>query len=122
MKEEKRLIVPEKENIFTRFFKWVSNIFGKKEKNIWNEQLEEKNSDFIIPKDVAKIQIEKEPEDENSLEYLYKLSDKELDELNLLYDTQVEEAKNEIEKLENILQNYKQSIKKLQEDIADNEA
>ena len=81
MKEEKRLIVPEKENIFTRFFKWVSNIFGKKEKNIWNEQLEEKNSDFIIPKDVAKIQIEKEPEDENSLEYLYKLSDKELDEL-----------------------------------------
>lgn len=121
MKEENRLIVPEKENIFIKFCKWVSNIFSKKEKNIWNEQIEEKNSNIIIPKDVAKIQIEEEPEDENSLEYLYKLSDEKLDDLSSLYDVQIEEAKNEALKLENILQSYKQNIKKLQENMTETE-
>ena len=55
--------------------------------------------------------------DENSLEYLYHLSDEELDKLDDLYDEQIEEVKNEVLRLDGILQSYKQSIKKLQTEV-----
>lgn len=123
MKEEKSklensLMIPEKENIFSRFFKWISNIFGKKEQKVWQEgpNVVTECPNITIPKAVkmpAQMNEPMEP-DENSLEYLYKLSDQELDDLNELYDNQMEEAKNELLKLDNILQTYKQSIKKLQ--------
>ena len=48
------------------------------------------------------------------MEYLYHLSDEELDNLDDLYDEQIEEVKNEVLRLDGILQSYKQSIKKLQ--------
>lgn len=124
-KLEKSLMIPETENIFTRFFKWVSNLFGKKTKE---SQLLEEHIDistsiqtFTIPKAVKMpIRIENPEEvDENSLEYLYKLSDEELDDLNKLYNDQMEEAKNEIIKLDNILETYRQTIKKLQGKITE---
>lgn len=119
-KIENSLIIPEKENIFTRFFKWVGNIFGKKSEKIWGETpVTTEAPSITIPKSVKMpMQIEESDElDENSLEYLYKLSDEELDNLDELYDNQMEEAKNELERLDNILQTYKQSIKKLQNQI-----
>jgi len=124
-KLETSLMVIEKEGMFSRFFKWVSNIFGKKEKNQM-PQLPEENDiinqtipTFTIPKAVKMpLRIETIEElDENSLEYLYKLSDEELDEVNMLYNEQMEEAKTEILKLENILENYRKSIRKLQGQI-----
>lgn len=125
MKEENKklensLIVPEKENIFTRFFKWVGNLFKVNDTAIGEEVVQQAPS-ITIPKAVKMpIQMEESIEpDENSLEYLYKLSDEELDNLNDLYDKQMEEAKNEIERLDNILQTYKQTIKKLQGQIAE---
>ena len=121
-KIENSLIVPEKESLFTRFCKWVSNFFGKKEQKIWSEEpVAVEAPSITIPKAVKMpMQIE-EPEelDENSLEYLYKLSDEELDDLDKLYDVQMEEAKNEFAKLENILKTYEDSIKKLQGKIAE---
>lgn len=124
-KLEKSLMIPESENIFTRFFNWVSNLFGKKQKE---PQLLEEHIDinasiqtFTIPKAVKMpIRMEAPEEvDENSLEYLYKLNDEELDDLNKLYNEQMEEAKNEILKLDNILESYRQSIKKLQGKITE---
>ncbi len=116
-KLENSLIVPEKENFVARFLKWISNIFHKEETKTWTEQTVATECPSItIPKAVQMPTQVMEPiePDENSLEYLYKLSDEELDNLNNLYDSQMEEAKNEILKLDNILQSYKQSIKKLQ--------
>lgn len=122
---EKSLMIPETENIFSRFFKWISNIFGKKEKQ---EQFTEENiiintsiQTFTIPKAVKMpIRAENLEEiDENSLEYLYKLSDEEIDDLNTLYNEQMEEAKTEIIKLDKILETYKQTIKKLQGKITE---
>ena len=120
---DKSLIVPEKENIFKRFFKWISNIFNKDsndENSKWNEQnVDSKPLDITIPKAVQiplKI-TEQDAVDENSLEYLYNLSDEELDELDNLYDAQMEEAKTEIEKLDSMLQTYRESIKKLQSQL-----
>lgn len=121
-KLENSLIVAPKENVFTRFFKWIGNLFGKEEV-ITQENVVEQAPSITIPKAVkmpAKITEPIEP-DENSLEYLYKLSDEELDNLNDLYDKQMEEAKNEIVRLDNILQTYKQSIKKLQGQMAEEE-
>lgn len=119
-KIETSLIVPEKENLFTRFFKWVGNIFGKKPEKVWDETpVTTECPSITIPKSVKMpMQIEETEElDENSLEYLYQLSDEELDHLDELYNGQIEEAKNELERLDNILQTYKQSIKKLQNQI-----
>lgn len=119
-KIENSLIIPEKENIFTRFFKWVSNMFEKKQKEVWTEEAVDKPiQNITIPKAIKmpiRIEEPEEPE-ENSLEYLYKLSDEELDDLDKLYDKQMEEAQNEISRLDNILQTYKQSIKKMQGQI-----
>ena len=74
------------------------------------------NQDITIPKSVQ-MPERTQNIDENSLEYLYNLSDEELDDLDKLYENQMEEAKNEISRLEDILQTYKQSIKKLQGEI-----
>lgn len=125
MKEENKklensLIVPEKENIFTRFFRWMKNVFMPKDTVIREEVVQQAPS-ITIPKAV-KMPIHMEESinsDENSLEYLYRLSDEELQNLNDLYDKQMEEAKNEIEKLDNILQTYKDTIKKLQGKMAE---
>ncbi len=123
-KLEKNLIVPEKETIFSKIFKWVKNVFGKKQQKICNsEPVVSQFPNITIPKAVQMpIQIE-EPEeiDKNDLEYLSKLSDNELDSLDKLYDEQMEEAKNEIVRLENILQTYKQTIKKMQENLAEDQ-
>ena len=116
---EKSLIIPEKENIFTRLFKWIKNIF-KKEKEI--EILEIKEN-ITIPKAV-KMPIKEETIDdidENSLEYLYKLTDDELDKVEKEYNTQMEQASSEIAKLENILKSYKENIKKLQNNLPNEE-
>lgn len=125
MKEENRkiensLTVPEKENIFSRFFKWLKHIFIPSDTVIGEEVVQQAPS-ITIPKAVKMpVQMEESIEpDENSLEYLYKLSDKELENLNNLYDQQMEEAKNEIEKLDDILQTYKDTIKKLQGKMAE---
>ena len=124
---EKSLMIKEPENIFSRFFNWMKNLFGKKEEVIYNSDLVENEPnimpEFTIPKAVQ-IPVRQEVEEElveNSLEYLYKLSDAELDSLNQDYDNQMEEAKNELMKLENILQTYKQSIKKLQGQVESEE-
>lgn len=123
-KLEKNLIVPEKETIFSRFFKWVKTVFGKKQEKIWSQEpVVSQFPNITIPKAVQMpIQME-EPEgiDKNDLEYLAKLSDSELDDLDKLYDEQIEEAKSEMVRLENILQTYKQSIKKMQENLAESE-
>lgn len=110
------LIIPEKENIFKRFFKWVSHMFHKEE----IEDAPENVSEITVPKSVKMPEkIEQVPmeTDENSLEYLYHLSDEELENLDHLYDEQMEETKNEVLRLEGILQSYKQSIKKLQTEV-----
>ena len=119
---EKSLMIPEKENIFKKIFKWVQNLFNKKENNkYFEEPIAPQIQNITIPKSVKiPIRLEEEEEiDENSMEYLYKLSDAELDDLEKLYDTQMEDAKNEIARLDNILEEYKQSIKKLQGKIAE---
>lgn len=129
---ERSLIVKEKENIFSKFFNWMKGLFKKNETkdNLIVEKISTNTndsflsihvpeSDITIPKSVkmtSKIDTI-EDVDKNSLEYLYKLSDNELDNLNKLYDVQMEEAKNEIEKLNGILESYKESIKKMQEQI-----
>lgn len=125
MKEENKklensLIVPEKENPFIRFFKWIKSIFMPNDTAIGEEIVSQAPS-ITIPKAVRMpIQMEETMEpDENSLEYLYKLSDEELENLNDAYDQQMEDAKNEIEKLEDILQTYKDTIKKLQGKMAE---
>lgn len=125
MKEENKklensLIVLEKENVFIRFFKWMKGIFMPKDVAIGEETLQQAPS-ITIPKAVRMpIQMEDTMEtDENSLEYLYKLSDEELENLNDLYDQQMEDAKNEIEKLDNILQTYRETIKKMQGKMAE---
>lgn len=112
----KDLIIPEKENIFKRFFKWVSQIFHKEE----IEYIPENVSEITVPKSVQmpeKMEQASMEVDENSLEYLYHLSDEELDKLDDLYDEQIEEVKNEVLRLDGILQSYKQSIKKLQTEV-----
>ena len=124
MKEEKKnfensLAIPEKENLLTRFFKWVSGIF-KKDKPKQEAEAFEK-TDITIPKAVkmpTTMEELSEP-DKNSLEYLYKLSDQELDNLSDLYDAQLEEAKNEVQRLDSILQTYKETIKKLQGQLSE---
>ena len=121
---ENALIVKPKENIFIRFCKWVTNVFGNSKKHEWEEEpVTVKAQEITIPKAVKMPTKFEEPEelDENSLEYLYKLSDTELDNLDKLYDGQMEEAKNELLRLDNILQTYKQSIKKLQGQVAEEE-
>ncbi len=112
----KDLIVPEKENIFKRFFKWISNVFHKEE----TEFVSENAAEITVPKSVKMPEkMEQVPSvtDENSLEYLYQLSDEELEKLDQLYERQMEEAKSEVLKLEEILQSYKQTIKKLQTEV-----
>lgn len=112
----KDLIVPEKENIFKRFFKWITNIFHKDER----EEPQESLAEITVPKSVKMPEkMEQVPSvtDENSLEYLYQLSDEELENLDQLYEGQMEEAKSEVLKLEEILQSYKQTIKKLQTEV-----
>ena len=119
---EKSLMIPEKENIFKKIFKWVQNLFNKKENNQYLEEpVVPQIQNITIPKSVKMpVRLEESEElDENSMEYLYKLSDAELDDLEKIYDTQMEEAKNEIARLDNILEDYKQSIKKLQGKIAE---
>ncbi len=125
MKEENKklensLIVPEKENVLIRFFKWMKCIYKQSDTAIGEEDIQQAPS-ITIPKAVKMpVQMEESMEpDENSLEYLYKLSDDELESLNNLYDQQMEEAKNEIEKLDNILQMYKDTIKKMQGKMAE---
>ena len=102
MKEENKklensLIVPEKENPFIRFFKWIKSIFMPNDTAIGEEIVSQAPS-ITIPKAVRMpIQMEESMEpDENSLEYLYKLSDEELENLNDAYDQQMEDAKNEM--------------------------
>ena len=114
MKEENSLIIPKKENIIIRFFKWVTNIFKQKEEETWWQE-----PDITIPKAVRIPEQANETMeiDENSLEYLYQLSDDELEQLEDTYDEQIEEAQNEIARLDNILQIYKDSIKKLQNQV-----
>ena len=117
-KIEKSLRLIEKENLFSRFFKWIANLFHQKE----DVQAAEKVQDLpniTIPKVVKAIEkLEENPvEDENSLEYLYRLSDNELEDLEHLYDEQMEELTKEIGKLEEILQSYKKSIKELQNKV-----
>lgn len=122
---EKSLIVPENENVFTRFFKWIKSIFSKKETR--SDYIDENiiiNSSiqtYTIPEAVKMpARIEKPEElDENSIEYLYKLDDDELNDLNILYNEQMEEAKAEITKLERIVETYKQTIKKLQGQLSE---
>ena len=106
---ENNLIVPSKEKLLTRFFKWVANLFGKHKKST----LEIPKPDRIVPKAVKMTEAVEEFE-ENSLEYLYQLSDEELDELDDNYSVQMEENQKEIERLNGILQAYKDTIKKLQ--------
>lgn len=116
---ENSLIVPEKENVFTKLFKWIKGVFVKNDlskNNEINNALENQFQDITIPQNV-KIPARIERIDENSLEYLYNLSDEELDNLNNLYDTQMEEQKAEALRLEDILQTYKQTIKKMQGEV-----
>lgn len=112
----KDLMIPEKENILKRIFKWVTNIFQKSEM----EETQEGLAEITVPKSVKMPEkTEQVPmvSDENSLEYLYQLSDEELENLDQLYEDQMEEAKNEVLRLEEILQSYKQTIKKLQTEV-----
>lgn len=112
----KDLMIPEKENILKRIFKWVTNIFQKSEM----EETQEDLAEITVPKSVKMPEkTEQVPmvSDENSLEYLYQLSDEELENLDQLYEDQMEEAKNEVLRLEEILQSYKQTIKKLQTEV-----
>lgn len=112
----KDLMIPEKENIFKRLFKCITNIFHKDE----IEETQESLAEITVPKSVKMPEkMEQAPSitDENSLEYLYQLSDEELENLDQLYEGQIEETKNEVLKLEEILQSYKQTIKKLQTEV-----
>ena len=114
----KDLMIPEKENIFKRLFKWITNIFHKDE--IIEKETQESLAEITVPKSVKMPEkMEQAPSitDENSLEYLYQLSDEELENLDQLYEGQIEEAKSEVLKLEEILQSYKQTIKKLQTEV-----
>lgn len=117
-KIEKSLIVPEKKNLFSRFLKWIGNLFHQKE-NLEPAEIEEDLPNITIPKVVKSLEkIEEIPaEDENSLEYLYRLSDEELGDLEHLYDEQMEESTKEIAKLEEMLQSYKKTIKELQNKV-----
>lgn len=117
-KIEKSLIVPEKENLFSRFFKWVVNFFHKKE-SVQQNETEQELPNITIPKVVKSFEkIEEMPvEDENSLAYLYRLSDEELEDLEHLYDEKMDESTKEIAKLEEMLQSYKKTIKELQNKV-----
>ena len=64
---ENSLMVPQKENVITRFFHWVSNLFKKK--NVKTEAPAEVPP-VMIPREV-KTQ-EKKKYDENSLEYFFR--------------------------------------------------
>lgn len=125
MKEENEFgndfIIPQKETILTRFFKWIVRLFHKKETKMIAEMTTTQNPDITIPK---AVKIPEKMEEigelgENSLEYLYQLADDELDHLSDLYDTQMEEHKKEIERLNGILQAYKNAIKDIQGKIAE---
>lgn len=111
-------MVSEKENLFSRFFKWIVNVFHKKEKIQTNEMTEELPN-ITIPKVVKTPEKVEEivPEDENSLTYLYRLSEGELEDLEHLYDEQIEESVKEVTRLEEMLQSYKKSIKELQNKV-----
>ena len=115
---EKSLIIKKPEGIFSRFLNWAKGLFTRKNEKVWMpEEIQPAPvQEITIPKAVKMPvrEIETEEQIENGLEYLYKLSDDELDDLSKDYDNQMEEAKNEFLKLENILQTYKQTIKKLQ--------
>ncbi len=120
-KLENNLMVVEKEKWLTRFFKWVSHVFHRKPKAWTQEPVVSQCPNITIPKTVKmvdEIELDTEP-DKNSLEYLYQLPDEELDELNQFYEQQMEESKNEIERLNGILQTYKESIKTLQGKLAE---
>lgn len=117
---EKMLIVPEKENVFLKFFKWICKAFQRnKEIEKLEEVYVESNSKIMIPKNVKipERAEKKQPIDVNSLEYLYHLTDEELEQLEAGYDKQIEKAKQEVLRLEEILQTYKKTIKRFQEDI-----
>jgi len=109
---EKSLVIPKKDNVFVRIFKWIAGIANQEDEDL-KELSNENNAEVIIPKAVE-IPESSKPK-KGSLEYLYNLSDKELDNLDQMYDGQIEEVKNELSKLEDILQSYKKTIKKFQE-------
>ena len=125
MKEENQvensLIIIEKENIFTRLKKWIVHVFQKSKSKDWTEEpvITEVPS-ITIPKAVQMSHQKKERQDfsENSLEYLTLLSDEELEHLNHSYDDQIAEFQEEALKLNTILQNYQESIRKLQGQVA----
>ena len=120
-KLEKSLMIPEKENIFKRFFKWIKGIFGKDEELYFEGNFENvtEQTEYTIPKNVKlPIRLENIDDlDKNSIEYLYSLSDNEIENLNELYNNQMDDCKGELEKLEEMLQKYRQKIKQLQQQL-----
>ena len=130
---EKSLIVKEPDTIFSKIINWFKGIFGKNKNNNWEYQnfksdaeVQENVKEFTIPKAVklpVREEIIQEPEEqeENTLEYLYKLSDKELDDLNEEYDEQMEKSKSEFLKLENMLNTYRKTIRELKGQIDEQE-
>ncbi len=125
MKEESelknKLILPQKESLLTKFFKWIANIFGKNNNALLEETIVTQVPSITVPTAVtAKEPIKNLADlDKNSLEYLYQLSDEELDALEENYNQQIEDNKTEIERLNGILQSYKDSIKVLQGQLAE---
>lgn len=103
---ENKYLQVRKENIFTRFVNFIRGIFGKKVVQEVPTQVEkiENNDiksnffdDIKIEKEENKELIELQTKYENNEINLAMLSDKEIDELDLLYKRQVTELKKKLE-------------------------
>lgn len=111
------LMIIEREKILTKFLKWISNLFRKNPTipDSWTEEnIQTAKPNITIPKAIqmpSRIAnngiVEK-----NSLEYLYNLSDEELNDLENEYDNQIQKTKTEIEKMNRMIEKYKDNIKK----------
>lgn len=115
-KIEQSLVVPKKANIFIKFFKWIASLVNRKDEEL-EELVEENKPNIIIPEAVqipGQVMAQKANLEEGSLEYLYCLSDKELDRLDKFYDDKIEDSKKELLRLNEILHAYKEELKKYQ--------
>lgn len=103
---ENKYLQVRKENIFTRFVNFIRGIFGKKveqEVSVQEEKIENKDvksnffDDIRIDKEENKELIDLQTKYENNEINLLMLSDKEIDELDLLYKRQVNDLKKKLD-------------------------
>lgn len=103
---ENKYLQVRKENIFTRFVNFIRGIFGKKveqEVSVQEEKIENKDvksnffDDIRIDKEENKELIDLQTKYENNEINLSMLSDKEIDELDLLYKRQVNDLKKKLD-------------------------